>query len=239
MREFGFELFDGVRPSHRFGIPISFFEVAHEDSLDFISVLEIVRRQDVALHMRKDNLDLIQPGRMDRQPVDLDPERQVQAFDPFFDLFGRMRGAVVENQMQDADLLAPETAEEHLEEGLEITEALSIETTRQSFAAIDQQRREQLDRSLALIAIADQGRASRTRRSGAAYSLASLKGGLFIGAHDDMTDGRQLLSPFVEPQDGNGLFQKLGIGRFLPASELPGFDVFSAQPAPNGGGRDA
>jgi hypothetical protein len=54
---------------------------------------------------------------MDRQPVDLDPEGQVQAPDPLLDLLGRMRGAVVQDQVQNGDLLPPEAAEEHLKEG--------------------------------------------------------------------------------------------------------------------------
>lgn len=45
---------------------------------------------------------------MDRQAVDLDPEGQVPAPDPLLDLLGRMRGAVVQDQVQNADLLAPE-----------------------------------------------------------------------------------------------------------------------------------
>ena len=78
-------------------MPIPFFEMAHEDGFDFIGVLKVIRREHVALHMGKDDLDLIQPGRVDRQPVDLDPEGQAEALDPGFDLFGRVRGTVIQN----------------------------------------------------------------------------------------------------------------------------------------------
>lgn len=54
---------------------------------------------------------------MDRQPLDRDPEGQVQAGDPLLDLPGCMRGAVVQGQVQNADLPAPEAAEEYLKEG--------------------------------------------------------------------------------------------------------------------------
>ena len=221
-------------------MPVSSFEVAHEDVFNFIGVLKIVRRQDVALNMGKDDLNLIQPGRMDRQPVDLDPEGQSQALDPLFDLLGRMRGTIVQDQMQDADLLAPETAEEHMEEGLKFfTEPFSVKTAGQGFAGVDQKGGEQLDGAFTLVAVADQEGSSRSRRPGTARRLAGLNRGLLVRADHDVTDGSQLSGTLVEPQDGDGLFQEPGIGRLLPTAELPGFDVIGTQPAPDRGGRNA
>lgn len=216
------------------------FEMTHESGLDFVRVLKIVRREHVALHMRKNDLNLIQPGGVDRQPVNLDPEWQAEALDPLFDLLGRMGRAVIQDQMQNSDLLAPEAAEEHLEEGLEFfAESFSIKAAGQGFTRMNQKRGEQLDGPFALVAVAHQTGTSGSRGTSAAGGLAGLDGCLFIRADHDVSVGRQLLGPFVKPQDRDGLFKEPGISRFLPASELPRLDVIGAQPATNGGGRDA
>ena len=142
--------------------------------------------------------------------------------------------------MQNADLCAPETTEKHLEERLEFfAEPLPIKTACQGFASVNHKCGEQLDGAFTLVAVADQGGSSRLCRPGAAQGLAGLDRCLFIRTDHDVTDGRQLLGPFVEAQNGDGFFQEPGIGRLLPASELPGLDVIGAQPATDRGDRNA
>jgi hypothetical protein len=73
-----------------------------------------------------------------------DGERQVQAREPSRQALGRVRGAVIQDKVQAANPAAPGTAEEHLEEVLELDEALALEAAGQGFARGDQQAGEQL-----------------------------------------------------------------------------------------------
>src|SRR5207342_1844259 len=67
---------------------------------------EIVRGEDVTLHFAEDDLDLIEPTGVRRQPVNPDFTCQRQRRNPRSELFGGMRRAVIENQMDDLQACA-------------------------------------------------------------------------------------------------------------------------------------
>ena len=58
-----------VRPLNRFRMPIELIKIVLELLLQRQRTRKIVRGEDVTLHLAEDDLDLIQPTCMRRQPV--------------------------------------------------------------------------------------------------------------------------------------------------------------------------
>src|SRR5262245_52459773 len=96
--------------------------------------------------------DLVEPGRVDGQPMEVDGGRQVQAREPRRQALGRMRGAVVQDEVQAANPAAPDTVEGQRDEVLELDEALALEAAGQGFARVRQETGEQLHGAPALVA---------------------------------------------------------------------------------------
>ena len=128
---------------------------------EFLSVFEMVGRQHFSLKFAEDNLDLIQPGGMNRKPVDLDLKRKLQRRDPSGQLFRGMRRAIIEDEMQATDFLTPEASEDRFQETLEVDEVFGGHASRQGFARGHQKRREEQDRPLAFVAITHSDRGVR------------------------------------------------------------------------------
>jgi len=63
--QFGFR----VRPLNRFRMPIELITIVRELLLQGQRTRKIIRGEDVPLHLAEDDLDLIEPTRMGRQPV--------------------------------------------------------------------------------------------------------------------------------------------------------------------------
>ena len=116
---------------------------------------EVIRCQDLLLEQAKDDLNLIEPGRVHGQPMDADVEAEPQGANPGSQLLGRMGGPIIENEMQHANSLAPEAGEEHPQEDLKFAEALALKTPREGFPAMHQEAREELHSALTLIAVPD------------------------------------------------------------------------------------
>ena len=74
--EFLFKLFDGICPVDRFGRLVVISDVLIKRSFQGISTEKVIGLQMFALEDAKPNLDLIQPGRIGRQPMNL----EVQSF---------------------------------------------------------------------------------------------------------------------------------------------------------------
>jgi predicted amidohydrolase YtcJ len=168
--------------------------------------------------------------------MEMDGKRQAEAHEPGRHALGRMRGAVVQDEMQAAHSSAPDAAEEQLEEALELNEALALETASHGLAGVHQQGGEQLHGAPALIAVWHMHRAAGPRRGRAAAGLPGLDGRLLIRADDKVALPGQPLGALVEAQDGDGAFQKAWVGWPLPAVVLPRFDAVGPEPAPDGAG---
>ena len=191
-------------------------------------------RQGLPLQLAEHDLDLVEPGGVDRQPMEVDGKRQVQAREPRRQALGRVRGAVIQDEVQAANPAAPRTAEEQLEEALELDEALALEAAGQGVAGVHQQAGEQLHGASALIAIGHVDRAAGVRGRGAPAGLPGLDGGLLIRADDHVTLPGQRVGALVERQDRDGPFQKTRVSRPLPAVVLPGLDAIGPEPALDG-----
>src|SRR5713226_5701622 len=85
---------------------------------------KVIGSEHVALHLAKDNLDLIQPAGVLGQPVQPHLKGQLQRRKPRPELLGRVGGAVVENQMDHVYADTQGAVKERLQEGFEIDKLL-------------------------------------------------------------------------------------------------------------------
>lgn len=201
---------------------------------EFMDVFEVVGRQHLSLKLAEDNLDLIKPGGMNGEPMNLDLEGKLKRGDPGSQLLAGMSGAVIEDEMKALDILTPQASEDRSQETLEINEAFPREAPRQGFTGSHLKGGEELDGSLAFISIADLEATPRPGRAHAALKLPGLNRWFFIRTDDDMTRPSQVVGLGVKIQDRDGLLQESGIGGFLPGVEPPGFDLVGLEPAPQG-----
>src|SRR5262249_49295539 len=98
-----------VRPLNRFWMPIELIKIGLELLLQRQRTRKIVRCEDVTLYFAEDDLDLIQPTGMCRQPVNPHFKGQRQRRNPGAELFRGMRRAVIENQIDDLQACAQGT----------------------------------------------------------------------------------------------------------------------------------
>jgi hypothetical protein len=116
---FAQQLPGGARPADRLSPSVALGEEAQDALADMVGTLEVVGRQGLPLELAEHDLDLVEPGGVDRQPMEVDGKRQVQAREPSRQALGRVCGPVVQDEGQAANPAAPRTAEEQLEEALE------------------------------------------------------------------------------------------------------------------------
>jgi len=199
---------------------------------------EIIGHQHLPLEDAEHDLGLIKPRGVHRQPMDADLEGQAARENPGRQLPRRMGGTVVEDEMKDPDPSAPEAGEEHLQERLKFTEALAFNAARQGLPLVDQQAGKQLHRPFAVVPVAYTHGEAVASGDCAALGLPGLNRGLLVRADDDVALPAQALRPLMQLQDGNGLLQKPGISRLLPAAILPGFDLVRLEPALRSRGGD-
>lgn len=229
----------GIAPLNGLGVHVAFREVVHDPALQFLCIDEVPWREDLALKRREDDLDLIQPGGIDWQPVDADLEGQPQRPNPATDLLGRMGGAIVQDQMQNSDALGPKALEDHPEERLEFHEPFSLQAAGHRLAGVDQQPGEQIQHALAHVTSSVAHRFSRTGRIDSAGSGQGLDTGLLICTDEDLSPSGKGSRPLVKIQHHRGLLKELRVRRLLPGVALPGLDLVCPQPVPDGGGGNA
>lgn len=218
---------------------VTFREVVHDSAFKFLDIGEMSGSQHLAFQWREDDLHLIQPGGVDRQPVETDVEGKFQRPDPSADLFGRMGGAVVEDQMQHPNSFGPEAPEDHLEEVLELHEPFAREAARDRLSGVDEQSSEQMQDSLANVAGSMAHRLAGLGGIDPAGGGPGLHAGLLIRTDDDLSPSSQRLGFLVEIQHDGRLLEELRVGRLLPRVALPGLDFFFPEPVANGGGGNA
>ena len=228
----------GVTPFNRLGFQIALSEVVHHPDFQFMDIGEVTRGQHLALQRREDDLDLIQPGGIDRQPVDADLEWKFQRPDPAPDLLGGMGGAVVQDQVQHPDAFCPQALEDHPEEHLELHEPLPGEAANHRLSGVDEQPGKQMQHSLAHISGSVAHRRARLGGIDPTGSHQGLYAGLLIRADDDLSPLSQSFGSLIQVQNNRGLSEELRVGRLLPGVPLPGLDLLLPQPSSNGGGRN-
>jgi len=209
-------------------MPVAFGQVAQHLRFEFLSILEVPRGQDVPLEGGEDQFHLIQPRGVDRQPMDADFEREPESPKPRLELFGGMGRPIVQAQVHEADLLTPEAAQEHLEEPLEVHEALTLKTPRQGFPLMDQQRGEEVQDALPRVARAHSQGRTRVGSDDPTGDPQRLDTRFLIRTDDDRALLDEHVGMLVEPQHDRGLLQEAGIRGLLPRAVLPGFDVVLA-----------
>jgi len=217
-----------VAPLNRRGMSIAFGQVMQHALFQFRPILEVLRGQDVSLEGGEDQLHLIQPGGIDGEPMDADSEGQSEAANPRRDLLGRMGRPVVQDQVQESDLVTPQTAEEHPTELLEVHEALALKTAGEGLSLMDQQRGEEVENTLPLVAGADPQGLTCAGSQDATGHLQRLDAGLLIRAHHDRPLLDECVGLLIESQHDRGLLQEAGIRGPLPGTVLPGFDAVLA-----------
>jgi hypothetical protein len=89
-------------------------------------------------------------------------------------LLGGVGRTVIQDQVEDADPLAPEAGEQHPQKHLKFTKPLPVKATRQRFPAVHQEAGKQLHRAFALVPIAHMQGMAGPRGGRAACGLPSL-----------------------------------------------------------------
>jgi hypothetical protein len=130
LSEFLFEFLDGVGPVDRFGSLVVIRDVLVEKAFEIASVEKVIRLQVLALKQTEPDFELIQPGGIGRQPEDLIVQLLFAgAFlftEPAFELFGSVRGSIVQDEDHRLHLaLTGFGKNDLLEKGLEIDKALA------------------------------------------------------------------------------------------------------------------
>src|SRR5205823_12584272 len=101
--KFRHQLCFSVCTLYRFRMTIKISKIVLELLLQRQRTREIIRGEDVPLHLAEDDLDLIQPTGVRRQPINLDRKRQFERRNPGPQLLGGVRRAIVENEMDDLE----------------------------------------------------------------------------------------------------------------------------------------
>jgi hypothetical protein len=113
---FGQELVGSVGPLDRTSPSIACGGEGSDAVTHVGGAVEVVGREGLPLQLAEHDLDLVEPGGVDGQSMEVDGERQVERRDPGRQTFRRMRGAIVQDQMQAANAPAPDASEEHPQE---------------------------------------------------------------------------------------------------------------------------
>src|SRR5262249_39722632 len=144
--DFGQELLGGVGPLDRLSPTVALGEKAQDALADVVGALEVVGRERLPLQLAEHDLDLGPPGGIDRQPMEVDEERQIQAREPERQTLRRMRGAVVQDEVQARrHQTLPKSSRRKLWNSTK-----RLRSTRQGFAGVHQQTGEQLHGAPAL-----------------------------------------------------------------------------------------
>lgn len=121
---FGPELPARVGPRDRSRVLVAVGDKGKNAVRDSVGTGEVVRGQGVLLQDAEENLDLVEPRRAHRQPMQLDGNARKTLGHPLREILGPVRRPVVEDEMDPAGALLQGGGEEVTEEGAELHEAL-------------------------------------------------------------------------------------------------------------------
>lgn len=229
----------GVAPADRPWSFVALLQMPRDSCFHLLNAVEVSRSQDFSLQGREYNLDLVEPGRILGQPVNLDGERQPQAFGPAFNLFRGMGRTGVQDEMQDTDVSSPEAGKDHTQELLKIDKTLAREEAGHRFSRMHQESGEKIGDAQPLVATPALQGFAWAGGNNPAGNTQGLDAGLFIRTDEDFPAFGQFLGLLVKIEDDGGSFQKQRVGRLLPGAMLPGLDPILAQPSADGARTDA
>ena len=106
-------------------MPLELIKIGREMFLQGQRTRQIIRGEDIPVHFAEEDLDLIQPTRMRRQPVNADFTGQRERRHPRSQLFRGMGRAVIEPQMDDLQACTQGALKQRQQEGLEVGERLA------------------------------------------------------------------------------------------------------------------
>src|SRR6266550_5226539 len=155
--EFLLKLLDGIGPVDRLGRLIVRGEVLAERGFEGMCCDKVIRLQMFALQHTEPDFDLIQPGGVGRQPEHLKVQplfmRLFLLAEPAFELFGRMRGAIVQDEGHRMDLSSHRFGNDFLlYKGLEINKALALTAGSVDSPISDRESGKQMASTTAMIA---------------------------------------------------------------------------------------
>src|SRR5436309_13732477 len=182
-----FKLLNGVSPVDRLGRLNVIGDILSERGFEGIRAGKVIRLQMFALQHTEPDFDLIQPGCVGRQPVHLKVQppftRLFLLTEPPLELFGRMGGAIVQDEGHRVDLASKGFGNDHLlEKGLEIDKALAAAAGSVDLSISDRQSGKQMACATTMVASFVQQRLAWACWARRLLPLACLDGGFLIEA---------------------------------------------------------
>ncbi len=155
--EFLFKLLDGVGPVDRLGRLVVIGDVLAESGFESSGRDKVIGLQTFALQQTEPNFDLIEPGGVGRQPIHLEAQPSITGLfllmEPAFELFGCMRGSVIENEGHCLHSPPQRFGNELLvHKSLEIDKTFALTTGPIDFAISDGESRKQMAGTPTMIA---------------------------------------------------------------------------------------
>ena len=200
--------------------------------------------QMFALQETEPDFDLIQPGRIGRQPLHLEVQSPVtRAFlllEPAFELLRRVGGAIVQDEGHRVDPPPKGFGNDHLlEKGLEIDKALALAAGSVDLAIGDGQSSKQMACTTTMITCFMEQRLAWACWARRLFSLACLNGGFLIQTDQPRACLQEDERLSIGLQHGARPLQEGDrIMDVLPGMRAPGTKTFRFEPATHRTGRD-
>ena len=242
--DFLFKLLDRVGPVDRFGRLIVIGDVLVERGFQGRGTDKMIGLQMFALQETEPDFDLIQPGRIGRQPLHLEVQSPVtRAFlllEPAFELLRRVGGAIVQDEGHRVDPPPKGFGNDHLlEKGLEIDKALALAAGSVDLAIGDGQSSKQMACTTTMITCFMEQRLAWACWARRLFSLACLNGGFLIQTDQPRACLQEDERLSIGLQHGARPLQEGDrIMDVLPGMRAPGTKTFRFEPATHRTGRD-
>src|SRR5258707_2146890 len=245
LSEFLLKLLNGIGPLDRFGCLIVISDVFLQRSFESIGTEKVIGLQVFALQETEPDFDLIQPGGVGGQPMDLKMGPSVThlflLLEPAFELLGRVSCSIIENEDHGMDLTAQRFGNDLLlHKGLEIDKTFAASTRSVDVAISHRKSSKQMTGTTTMIACFVQHGLASMRCTRRLLTLTGLNGGFLIQADQPDTLTQEGLGLTISVQDWTGSLQKGdGIMNVLPGVIAPGTKTFCLQPATHRAARNA
>ncbi len=185
---------------------------------------EVVRRENLSLHNREVDLDLVEPT-------------GAEAFDR---LLAPVSGTVVDDP-EDAvsgpvGLLGHDVSDETFHRSNPVLDFAAAE----DLGAMNVPSSQISPGAFTKILVLESGRAVRSGRQSRLFAASGLDARFLVRRHKEVIIAQWSAFPnaVVEIEDGAGCGRKIGIAREDPTSMLPGAEGIATEPAPQGGAAD-
>lgn len=242
--EFLLKLFNGGGPVDRCGCLVGISDVLIERSFQSIGTEEVIGLQMFALQEAEPDFNLIEPGRIGRQPMHLKVQVLGTAafllLEPVFQLLGGVCGSMIKHEDHCMYLTAQGFGNDLLlDEGLEIDTAFPRPTGSVDLAIGDGASGTQMPGATTMRASFMEHWFAWTSRTRRLLTLTCLDGGFLIETDQPraLTPKRLGLARGVQDRAGT-LEERDGIMDMLPGMVTPGAKTLGFQPAPHRTGRD-